>query len=69
MKHDFKDVGPTACDACAFQVLNDNSSFFCIRKSPDAQAIDGRAQWPKLERGGSPVFKGCGEGQRRKDNA
>jgi hypothetical protein len=69
MKHDPKDVGPTACDECVFQVTADNSSFFCLRHAPLAQTVDGRAQWPKIERGGAFEFKGCGDGRRRKDNA
>ncbi|WP_315810782.1 MULTISPECIES: hypothetical protein [unclassified Bradyrhizobium] len=69
MKPEPRDIGPLACDDCAFQVAADNSAFFCVRRSPDAQTTDGRAQWPKIERGGLPAFKGCGDGRRHKGNA
>jgi hypothetical protein len=69
MKPEPKDHSPLPCDDCAFQVAVDNSAFFCVRQAPVAQTVDGRAQWPKIERGGAPEFKGCGDGRRRKDIA
>lgn len=67
MKPELRDFGPIACDECSYQSIADNSSFFCLRRAPDAQTVDGRAQWPKIERSGIPVFKGCGDGRKRRD--
>lgn len=69
MKPEPRAIGLTPCDDCAFQVVADNSAFFCVRHSPIAQTTDGRAQWPKIERGGQPAFKGCGDGRRSKETA
>lgn len=66
MKPEPRDIGPVPCDECAFQALQDNSAFYCVRRSPEMQ--QGRAQWPRIDRSAPPTIKGCGDGRRRKDN-